>query len=335
MNIIIPMAGMGTRMRPHTLTIPKPLIELAGKPIVHRLVEGITQVCNDKICEMAFVIGDFGKEVEQKLIDIAAQVGAKGKIYYQHEAMGTAHAVWCAKESLEGKTVVAFADTLFYADFTIDPDADSIIWVKKVENPEAYGVVTTSESGIISGFEEKPKEFVSDLAIIGIYYFSVGEKLREELNYIVDNDIRKSGEYQLTTALENMRAKGLKFVHGAVDEWLDCGNKNITVETHQRVLARTKGAATISEKATIVNSVINEPCFIADNVTIQNSVVGPFVSVGYGSIIEDSIVKNSVIQKDTEIRDLLLTDSMIGNHTSLSGKKLDVSIGDYNKYELR
>jgi len=335
MNIIIPMAGMGTRMRPHTLTIPKPLIELAGKPIVHRLVEGITQVCNDKIGEMAFVIGDFGKEVEQKLIDIAAQVGAKGKIYYQHEAMGTAHAVWCAKESLEGKTVVAFADTLFYADFTIDPDADSIIWVKKVENPEAYGVVTTSESGIISGFEEKPKEFVSDLAIIGIYYFSVGEKLREELNYIVDNDIRKSGEYQLTTALENMRAKGLKFVPGAVDEWLDCGNKNITVETHQRVLARTKGAATISEKATIVNSVINEPCFIADNVTIQNSVVGPFVSVGYGSIIEDSIVKNSVIQKDTEIRDLLLTDSMIGNHTSLSGKKLDVSIGDYNKYELR
>lgn len=329
------MAGMGTRMRPHTLTIPKPLIELAGKPIVHRLVEGITQVCNDKIGEMAFVIGDFGKEVEQKLIDIAAQVGAKGKIYYQHEAMGTAHAVWCAKESLEGKTVVAFADTLFYADFTIDPDADSIIWVKKVENPEAYGVVTTSESGIISGFEEKPKEFVSDLAIIGIYYFSVGEKLREELNYIVDNDIRKSGEYQLTTALENMRAKGLKFVPGAVDEWLDCGNKNITVETHQRVLARTKGAATISEKATIVNSVINEPCFIADNVTIQNSVVGPFVSVGYGSIIEDSIVKNSVIQKDTEIRDLLLTDSMIGNHTSLSGKKLDVSIGDYNKYELR
>ncbi len=334
MKIVIPMAGMGTRMRPHTLTIPKPLIELAGKSIVHRLVEGISGVCQDKIKEIAFVIGDFGKDVEQKLIEIAAEVGAKAKIYYQKDALGTAHAVWCAKESLEGKTVVAFADTLFYADFTIDPDADSIIWVKKVENPEAYGVVTTDKSGVISGFEEKPQKFVSDLAIIGIYYFSDGEKLRNELNYIIDNDIRKSGEYQLTTALENMRSNGLKFMPGTVDEWLDCGNKNITVETHQRVLARTKGAAKISKSATIVNSIINEPCFIDNEVVIQNSVVGPFVSVGCGTKIEDAIIKNSIIQKESNIKNACISDSMIGNFVNFSGKKIDVSLGDYNKYEV-
>lgn len=329
------MAGMGTRMRPHTLTIPKPLIELAGKSIVHRLVEGIAGVCQDKIEEIAFVIGDFGEAVEQKLKDIAAEVGAEAKIYYQREALGTAHAVWCAEPSLSGKTVVAFADTLFYADFTIDPDADSIIWVKQVENPEAYGVVTTNEDGTIKGFEEKPTEFVSDLAIIGIYYFNKGEELRAELKNIVENNITNSGEYQLTTALENMKSAGLKFIPGTVDEWLDCGNKDITVETHQRVLARTKGAAVISKSAGIVNSVINEPCYIADDVKIIDSVVGPFVSIGEGSVIEDSIIKNSVIQKHTCVKDVCITDSMIGNHVSFKGKKVDVSIGDYNKYEIK
>lgn len=335
MNIIIPMAGMGTRMRPHTLTVPKPLIELAGKTIVNRLVEGIAEVCAEKIETIAFVIGDFGKSVEDKLIEIAAGVGAKGKIYYQKEALGTAHAVWCAAPDLAGKTVVAFADTLFYADFKIDDGADSIIWVKKVDNPQAYGVVKTDQNGIIEGFVEKPKEFVSDLAIIGIYYFNDGEKLRNELNYIIDNDIRKSGEYQLTTALENMREKGLKFVPGAVDEWLDCGNKDITVETHQRVLARSKGAATISPSAKIINSVVNEPCFIGDEVEIQDSVIGPFVSLGERTVVSDSIIKNSIIQKNTIIEDALMIDSMIGSNVSFKGKKTDLSIGDYNQYEIK
>jgi glucose-1-phosphate thymidylyltransferase len=335
MNIIIPMAGMGTRMRPHTLTVPKPLIELAGKTIVNRLVEGIAEVCAEKIETIAFVIGDFGKDVEAKLIDIASGVGAKGEIFYQKEALGTAHAVWCAAPALTGKTVVAFADTLFYADFKIDDNADSIIWVKKVDNPQAYGVVKTDQNGIIEGFVEKPKEFVSDLAIIGIYYFNDGSKLRKELDFIIDNDIKKSGEYQLTTALENMREKGLVFVPGAVDEWLDCGNKDITIETHQRVLARSKGAATISKSAKIINSVINEPCFIGDEVEIQDSVIGPFVSVGNRTSITDSIIKNSIIQKNTIIEDALMIDSMIGSNVSFKGKKTDLSIGDYNQYEIK
>ncbi|MDD4148571.1 MAG: sugar phosphate nucleotidyltransferase [Bacteroidales bacterium] len=335
MNIIIPMAGMGTRMRPHTLTVPKPLIELAGKAIVHRLVEGIAGVCEEKINEIAFVIGDFGKEVENQLVEIAKSVGAKGKIYYQKEALGTAHAVWCAAPALKGKTVVAFADTLFYADFKIDAGVDSIIWVKKVENPESYGVVKTNADGFIDEFIEKPKEFVSDLAIIGIYYFNDGDKLRVELNNIIDNNIRKSGEYQLTTALENLRLKGFKFVPGAVDEWLDCGNKDITVETHQRVLARTKGAASVAKSTLITNSVINEPCYIGENVEIENSVIGPFVSIGDKSFIADSIIQNSIIQKETTIKDALLSDSMIGSHVVFKGKKTDLSIGDYNQYEIK
>lgn len=330
MKIIIPMAGMGTRMRPHTLTVPKPLIVLAGKSIVQRLVEGISKVCAEPVEEIGFVIGDFGEKVEKQLIQIAANVGAKGKIYYQHQALGTAHAVWCAADSLDGKTVVAFADTLFYADFKIDNETDSIIWVQKVSNPEAYGVVTTDKSGFINGFEEKPKTFVSDLAIIGIYYFKEGEKLKKELQHIIDNKIMRSGEYQLTTALENLRNNGLKFLPGEVDEWLDCGNKQITVNTHQRVLANSKDAIYLSESAEIKNSTIIQPCYIGDGVKIADSVIGPFVSLGENTVVNNSVLKNSVIQNNTEIDNICAHNSMIGSNTKIAGKPLDMSVGDYN-----
>ena len=186
MNIIIPMAGMGKRMRPHTLTIPKPLIPIAGKPIVQRLVEDIAKVCGSQVNEVAFIIGRFGSEVEKKLLAIAESVGAKGSIHYQDEALGTAHAILCAQEALEGNVVVAFADTLFKADFTLDTSKEGIIWVQKVEDPRPFGVVKINAQQQITDFVEKPVEFVSDLAIIGIYYFKDGAYLRSELQYLLD-----------------------------------------------------------------------------------------------------------------------------------------------------
>jgi len=335
MKIIIPMAGMGTRMRPHTLTVPKPLIVLAGKSIVQRLVESITKVYAEPVEEIGYVIGDFGKKVEKSLIDIAENVGAKAKIYYQHQALGTAHAVWCASESLSGKTVVAFADTLFFADFKINYEPDSIIWVHKVKNPEAYGVVTTDKSGIINGFVEKPTEYVSDLAIIGIYYFKDGEKLKKELNNIIDNKIMKNGEYQLTTALENLRNMGLKFVPGEVDEWLDCGNKEITVATHQRILSKSTDGKFLSKSAKIENSTIIQPCYIGNAVEISNSVIGPFVSVGENSIISNSVINNSIIQNNSRIESICSRDSMIGNNAKISGTPCCLSVGDYNMIEIK
>ncbi len=335
MRIIIPMAGMGTRMRPHTLTVPKPLIVLAGKTIVQRLVESIANVCNKPINEIGFIIGDFGEKVETQLIEIAKSVGAEGKIYYQKQALGTAHAVWCASESLEGETVVAFADTLFYADFKIDSSADSIIWVQKVKNPEVYGVVTLDNQSFINGFVEKPRQFVSDLAIIGIYYLREGEKLRKELQNIIDNNIRKDGEYQLTTALENLRAKGLKFIPGEVDEWLDCGNKNITVQTHRRILAKSQDADFIANTAVLQNSIINHPCFIGENVKINNSVVGPYVSIEENTVVNDSIITNTIIQSNSAIENICMHNSMIGNHAKIIGSKAEFSIGDYNEIEMK
>jgi len=332
MKIIVPMAGMGKRMRPHTLTVPKPLIPIAGKPIVQRLVEDIARVCGEAVEEVAFIIGRFGAEVEKSLIKIAESVGAKGTIYYQYEPLGTAHAILCAKDSLSGPLVVAFADTLFKADFTLDSSVPGTIWVQKVEDPKPFGVVKLNEQGQITDFVEKPETFVSDLAIIGIYYFQDGEYLRNELQYLLDNDIKDKGEYQLTNALENMKNKGTIFVPGQVTEWLDCGNKDATVFTNQRYLEylKERGENLVAESATITNSVLIEPVYIGENAVITNSVVGPHVSIGSKSNVRDSRVSNSIVQTSASVLNAAITDSMIGNFATVSSKAVDLSVGDYN-----
>ncbi len=333
MNIIVPMAGIGSRLRPHTLTIPKPLTLLAGKPIVQRLVEDIVKVLNQDIEEIAFVIGPtFPADTEKKLLKIAKGLGAKGIVTVQNEALGTAHAIQCAKQSLNGPCVVAFADTLFKADFTLDAKADGAIWVKQVENPSAYGVIKLKD-GNITDFVEKPEEFISDLAIIGIYYFKNGEILRDEIQYLLDNDIKEKGEYQLTNALENMKQKGLKFVPGQVDEWMDCGNKEITVETNGRVLqfAYQDGQNLVSDCVILENSEIIQPCYIGENVKLINAKVGPNVSLGTNCVVENSSISSSLIQTNTTIKNAKLEFSMIGNNAVYDGNFTSISIGDYSQ----
>ncbi len=329
MKLIIPMAGMGTRLRPHTLTTPKPLLQLAGKPIVQRLCEDIVAVCHEKPEEIAFIVGDFGKVVEKNLLEIAQKAGARGRIYYQKEALGTGHAVLCAAGSLDGKTIVAFADTLFRADFQLDESRDGIIWTHRVEDPSAFGVVTTLDDGIISGFVEKPKEFISNQAIIGIYYFRDGENLKKELQYLIDHNISKKGEYQLTDALENMRQKGTRFVTGDVIEWMDCGNKNATVETNQRILINSP-ALPIPQSVRLENSVIIPPCFLAENIALKNAIIGPYVSIGKNSRIENSVIDNSIIGESVTIHHAMLTNTMVGNHATWAEKPSELSLGDYS-----
>lgn len=332
MKIIIPMAGMGKRMRPHTLTVPKPLIPVAGKPIVQRLAEDITRVCNEQPEEIAFIIGPaFGPEVEGMLKQVAANLNAKGSIWYQDEALGTAHAIMCAKECLDGKVVVAFADTLFKADFKMDTAQEGIIWVQKIEDPRAFGVVKVNDQNVITDFVEKPQEFVSDLAIIGIYYFRDGANLRKELQYLLDNNIRDKGEFQLTNALENMKQKGVKFAPGKVTEWLDCGNKDATVYTNQRVLEFLRGDATLRGKNIhLDNAVIVEPCFIGDNVSVKNAVIGPHVSLGNNTQVSGSVITNSIVQQNSKITNKVVTNSMVGSYAEVSGTPSDLSVGDYN-----
>ncbi|WP_175620759.1 sugar phosphate nucleotidyltransferase [Chryseobacterium schmidteae] len=331
MKIIVPMAGKGSRLRPHTLTVPKPLIPIAGKPIVQRLVEDIAKVAGEKIEEVAFIIGDFGAEVEASLLKIAEKLGAKGTIYHQLEPLGTAHSIKCAEESMQGNVVIAYADTLFRADFTLDTNSDGVIWVKKVDDPSAFGVVKLDDYGFITDFIEKPQTFVSDLAIIGIYYFNSAEKLMAEINHIMDNNIKVSGEYQLTTALENLRQAGAKFSLGKVDDWMDCGNKNATVETNGKILEYEKDEFTAyPESANIQNSLIIQPCYIGEGVEISNSKIGPYVSLGKCTKVINSNIDNSLIQEKTVIDHGNLSNSMIGSSAHYFGVAREISLGDFS-----
>ena len=330
------MAGRGSRLRPHTLTIPKPLIPIAGKPIVHRLVQDIAKVLDEPLEEIAFVIGaDFGEEVEANLKDIAADLGAKGSIYYQDKPLGTGHAIMCAKESLSGPCVIAYADTLFRADFTLDKDADSVIWVKQVKNPNAYGVVSLNDKNQITGLVEKPEEFVSDLAVIGIYYFKDAEVLKNELQAVLDANLTHGGEYQINDGIKQMQAKGYTFVPGKIDEWMDCGNKTVTVETNSRMLnfLEKEGEKLVSLSAKLENASIIPPCYIGEDVVLKNATVGPNVSIGKGTVIEDSIIEDSLIQNFSVVKNAKLKNAMIGNYAKYDGDYTEISIGDFSVLE--
>ena len=330
------MAGRGSRLRPHTLTIPKPLIPIAGKPIVHRLVEDIAKVLNQKIDEVAFIIHEsFGQQVETDLIAIAEKLGAKGTIYYQNEALGTGHAIMCAKDSLSGPAVIAYADTLIRADFDLDTSADSVIWVKQVDQPEAFGVVNLNANGEIIELVEKPKEFVSDLAVIGIYYFKDISVLKNELQLVLDNNIIHGGEYQINDGIKQMMEKGMKFVPGKVDEWMDCGNKNVTVETNARMLGflHQDGENLVANSISNENTTIIPPCYIGENVVLKNCTIGPNVSLGNNCKVENSTITNSLIQTNATIKNAKLDNAMIGNHASFDGNFTSISIGDYSVLE--
>lgn len=330
------MAGRGSRLRPHTLTIPKPLIPVAGKPIVHQLVTDIANLLNEPIEEIAFILGDpafFGDDVVTSLKELASNLGAKASMYRQLDPKGTGHAIMCAEPSLTGPAVIAYADTLIRATFELDKEVDSVIWTKKVNNPEAYGVVNLNEKEEIIELVEKPKTFVSDQAVIGIYYFKDVGELKKELQYVLDNEIIHGGEYQINDGIKRMMAAGKVFKTGTVEEWMDCGNKAVTVETNGKMLQflMDDGKQLLSDTYTSENSKVISPCYIGDDVVLKNSTIGPFVSVGNGTTLENCTVKNSIIQTQSVIKNTTLDNAMIGNHVMYDGNFTQISIGDYSE----
>ncbi|WP_243473353.1 sugar phosphate nucleotidyltransferase [Winogradskyella sp. MH6] len=339
MKIIVPMAGRGSRLRPHSLTVPKPLIPVAGQPIVHRLVKDIAKVLKQPIEEVAFVLGDpafFGDDVVESLTELAEDLGAKASIYRQDQPLGTGHAIMSAKPSLSGPAVIAYADTLIRAEFDLDPSADSVIWTKQVDNPEAYGVVKLNDNQEIVELVEKPETFVSDQAVIGIYYFKDVAVLKAKLQEVLDENVMNGGEYQINDGIKRMMADGKVFKTGTVDEWMDCGNKNVTLETNTKMLGFLKADGEeqlVDDSVVLENSKVIEPCFIAKGTVLKNASVGPNVSIGKDCLIENSTVKNSLIQNQTTIKNANLDEAMIGNHVKYNGEFTKISIGDYTVME--
>ena len=228
---------------------------------------------------------------------------------------------------------MAFADTLFKADFQISDGIEGMIWVKLIEDPSDFGVVMLNAANEILDFVEKPSEFVSDLAMIGIYFFKDGAALKSELNYLLENNLQKGGEYQLPDALRRLTEKGTIFLPGKVDAWLDCGNKKVTVDTNKHVLNfdQEKGLDLVDVNAEIVNSTIIQPCFIGAGAKIIDSVLGPHVSIGENTIVRSSVLSNCLVQHDSSLAHLNLKDSMVGALVEIHQKPKDLSIGDFTK----
>ncbi|MDA8871379.1 sugar phosphate nucleotidyltransferase [Flavobacteriaceae bacterium] len=338
MKIIVPMAGRGSRLRPHSLTTPKPLIPVAGIPIVHQLVQEIAKVVEQPITEIGFILGDpafFGAEVKNSLIKLAEGLGAKPYLFRQDEPLGTGHAIMCAHEILKGPAVVAYADTLIRANLTLDPDADAVIWVKQVEHPNAFGVVELDQNKTIVNLVEKPQEFVSNLAVIGIYYFKEIERLKSALNQVVSKQLEPGEEYQINQGILAMIKDGAVFKTGEVNAWMDCGNPEITIQTNSEMLdfKMAESEQLIDPTATIENSTIIPPCFIGPNAVIKDSTLGPGVSVAAKTCVINSTIKNSLIQENSLIQNFKSEKAMIGNHVHYDGNATFVSIGDYS--ELR
>jgi glucose-1-phosphate thymidylyltransferase len=333
MKLIIPMAGMGKRMRPHTLQVPKPLIKVAGKPIVERIIENLNESNNGIIEEIHFVIGEFGKKTEKELLAIANSCNAKGFIHYQKEAKGTAHAIYCAKEALNGNVLIAFADTLFTGKIEVDNAKDGIIWVKKVDDPSKFGVVKTDNEDVITEFIEKPKNNISNNAIVGIYYFKEAEHLNKQIEEIINRDIIENGEYQLTNALEYLKDNGAAIKIKEIDQWLDCGNVEATLNANRCVLEHSQPVLNHNDYE-VNNAIVIPPCYIAKGTLIKNCIIGPFVSINDGVRVESCVIKNSILNSNSVVKNTVIENSFIGANNSIDGSTISINTGDFTILKL-
>lgn len=330
MKLIIPMAGRGTRVRPHSHTVPKPLLPVAGKMIVERIVETFGRTLDRDINEIVFILGpDFGQEIKDALIAMSERQNAKAKFSVQEKAEGTAHAVYCAEEDLEGECIIVFADTIFDMEGKVSiEDADSVVWLKEVDDPSRFGVAV-EEGDKITDFVEKPSEPISNLAIIGVYYFKEGEQLKKEIEYLLNNDIRgHGGEFQLTDALDRLLKDGKVFRKATVDQWLDCGTLPAWLETSGVIVEKEQHDF---NEDNYKETKIIPPVYIGDNVQLENCIIGPHASIAEGCTLKKSTVKNSLIQENATLQDCNIEGSTIGRHTELKEVDQEVHLGDHSK----
>jgi len=327
MKLIIPMAGRGTRVRPHSHVTPKPLLPVCGKSMVERIVDMFSSVLPRPISEGVFILGpDFGPEVRTALTKVCEKHNAKAQFAVQDVAKGTAHAVGCASEYLEGEGIVVFADTLFYMNPGVDlTEADVVAWVKHVADPSAYGVAVREGDRIVK-LVEKPQELISTEALIGIYYVKDLRVLKDSIQYLFDHKITGVGdEYQLTDAFDLLLKENKVFKTASVTEWLDCGNIKALSETTQFILEHENHTAKIDGVK------VNPPVYIGENVVVEGGEIGPHVSIESGARISGSTLSKTIVFANATVKNATLTNSMIGRNASVSDFSGRLNIGDHSE----
>ena len=334
MKIFIPMAGKGTRLRPFTLTCPKPLLPINDKPIVEHLIDQINSKLTTQIDEIIYILGDesyFNSDVVTSLTLIADKYNAKTKVYRQLDQLGTGHAIMCAEDSLEGPSIIAYADTMIQGQISIDPNVDGIIWVKKVENPSSYGVVSLDEKKNIIDLIEKPQKYISDLAVVGIYYFKDISTIRDELKIHLNEKLSPGKEYLLNYGIERMIEKKKVFKSQEIETWMDCGTPKLLIESakkimNSQIIPEENNSFTQSGNVKIIH-----PVFIGKNVKIKDSEIGPFVSIGDNTDISNSNIESTLIYKNVRVSNADIANSILGAYSVYDGSNTEIFLGDYSQ----
>ncbi len=330
MKAIIPVAGAGTRLRPHTYTQPKPLIPVAGKTIISFIIDSLLEV---GVNDFVFIIGYMGEKikgyVEEHYPDLQKE------FVTQNNRLGSAHAIWTAREVIkEAKEIfIVFGDTIVDVDLKkIIDDPNSCLGVKMVKDPREFGVVELGENQLVTKVVEKPNIPKSNLAMVGLYKIKEVDELLKAISDNVEQHISNHDEFQLTDAIMKLIENGTKFSTASVDNWFDCGKKEILLETNATLLDKEGYAST--DLPPFDNSIIIHPVSIGKNCVIKNSIVGPHVSIGSNTKIENSIVSQSIIGSYASIDEVVLKESLIGSDTSIKGIRQSLNIGDNTEIDF-
>lgn len=323
MKVIIPLAGKGTRLRPHTHITPKPMLKVAGKPVMDYVMDDVARLGN--VDQVVYITGHLKEKVEEHA---RTAYSIPGVFIEQKVQDGTAGAVALARPYIDAPVLIIFVDTIFDADLSVinSTDADGIIWTKEVEDYQRFGVVVTDADGHMTKIVEKPKEPISKRANIGLYYIRNWKLLFEGIDHVLKAPANQ-GEYYLTDAFQYMIDHGAKIKVIDVEGWYDAGKIDTLLETNRAMLE--KGRARVP--AGIDLSQIVAPVYIEDGVTITGSVVGPNVSIGKGSIIEHAHLSDTVIGDKARIARCTLSNSLVGDSVVLAGVKGEVTIGDHSE----
>lgn len=324
MRAVIPVAGFGSRLRPHTYALPKVLLNVAGKPILAYILDELKEQNIDKV---TIITGYKGNMIEDF---VKSNYDFDSTFVEQEKLLGLGHAIYTASESFTDEDLmIILGDTIFDADLKLAwQDGLSSIGVKYVEDPRRFGVVLTDQNGNIKGFVEKPKEPISHLAIVGLYYIKNGLILKESLKELIANKIKTKNEYQLTDALQIMLDKGESFTTFPVEGWHDCGKKETLLSTNRFLLEK------YNKDYKIKNSVIINPSFIGDGALIENSVIGPYASVAADCKVSHSIIRDSILSENASVSNISMDKSIVGNNAMVEGKYTELNLGSNSELSL-
>ena len=324
MKVIVPLAGFGKRMRPHTWSKPKPLVNVAGKPVLGYILDKLADL-DVEVDELIFIVGWLGEQIQEYYE--ASGYPYPASFVEQKEMLGQAHAIWLAREHLEGPVLIIFVDTIFEADLAdLDTSGlDGMLYVKEVEDPRRFGVAVVGDDGLVTGLVEKPDTFENRLAVVGVYYIRDGDWLTRAIEELMARDIQTKGEFYLADAFTLMIEQGANFGVRAVSIWEDCGTPKDVLKTNRYFLEN--GRDNVDEAAT-VHSVIIPPVYIAPSARVERSIIGPYVTIAEGSVVLRSIVRDSIIDEGVYIDDTTLDQSLIGKDAIVRGRYQVLNVGD-------